>query len=172
MNATLKPQDLAAALAVCVCPDATWSFQSLSDWMGVGRSYLFYALERAAASGLYRAEARAVNRLGLMEFIEHGARWSFYAQLGGRVRGVPTAHSGPVLAAQLASEAAGAVVWPAAAGAVVGQGLDPLYPQAASTVERAPELYTALTLVDAVRLGRRRDSELAVRELRARLEVG
>ena len=171
MNATLKPQDLAAVLAVCVCPDPQWSFQTLSAWMGVAPSYLFYALKRAGESGLYRAEARSVNRLGMMEFIQHGARWGFYVQLGSRVRGVPTAHSGPVLAGQLAYEAAAAVVWPSPRGLVVGQSLDPLYPQAISTTEGAPELYQVLTLVDAVRLGRRRDTELALDELRARLGV-
>lgn len=169
MNAVLKPQDLAAVLAVQVCPQPTWSFQSMADWMGVSRSYLFYALERAASAGLYRAEPRRVNVGGVLEFVEHGVRWSFFAELGARTRGVPTAHSGPVLSRELSSDPAAAVVWPSSEGTAVGQSLEPLYPQAAGTVESARPLYEVLTLVDAVRLGRRRDTTLAMDALRDRL---
>ena len=171
MNAALKSQDIAALLAVQVSPVRDWSFQSLSSWMGLSASYLHYALQRAGAAGLYRPEERAVHVLGLLEFLEHGLRWSFYAQLGGRVRGVPTAHSGPVLADLLSGDPAGAVVWPSKAGKSLGQALEPLYPQAAISMERAPELYEVLTLVDALRLGRRRDSTLAMQRLRERLEA-
>lgn len=171
MNAGLKSQDLAAVLAVCVCPEAEWSFQSLAQWMGVGRSTLFYALGRAGESGLYRPESRSVDRVGLAGFIEHGVRWSFYVRLGGRVRGVPTAHSGPALSGELLSDATATLVWPTAGGTVVGQALEPLYPQAACTAAQAPELYSVLTLVDAVRLGRRRDTALALARLHALLEL-
>ncbi|MCB9780544.1 MAG: hypothetical protein H6742_18400 [Alphaproteobacteria bacterium] len=169
MNATLKPQDLAAVLAVRVCSEPSWSFQSLAAWMGVSQSYLFYALERARGAGLYRPEARQVHVPGLLEFVEHGVRWSFFVELAGRTRGVPTAHSAPALSAELSSSPEAAVVWPAPNGTMVGQGLEPLYPQAIGTVVSAPELYEVLTLVDAIRLGRRRDSALAMEALRARV---
>lgn len=138
MNTALKPQDLASLLAVGVHPAGDWSYQTLSTWMGVSPSYLFYALQRAAASGLYSGESRRLNLPGVLEFIEHGVRWCFYVQLRGRVRGVPTAHTAPSLSKELLSDPMSAVVWPSSSGRVSGQALDPLYPQAVSTVADAP----------------------------------
>ena len=88
---------------------------------------------------------------------------------GGLTRGMPTAHAAPPLRDQLAASDAPAPVWPDPEGTVRGEEFAPLYrsvPQAARADER---LYELLALVDALRGGRARERELAVKELRTRL---
>ncbi|MEG7523780.1 MAG: hypothetical protein M3H12_11860 [Chromatiales bacterium] len=46
----------------------------------------------------------------------------------------------------------------------------PLYKSAPGAAKRDPALYELLVLVDAIRGGRARERELAIKELRARLE--
>lgn len=50
-----------------------------------------------------------------------------------------------------------------------GYALSPLYRSVPKAVERDPRLYELLALVDAVRDGRARERELAVKELSRRL---
>jgi hypothetical protein len=57
------------------------------------------------------------------------------------------------------------IVWPSLDGESEGPAIDPLYQQAVSLPRRCPELYEALTVVDALRIGRAREQELAVQEL-------
>lgn len=61
-------------------------------------------------------------------------------------------------------------VWPSARGDVRGAAIPPLYDGAPELADRAPDLYRALTLVDALRVGRTRERELAQRKLEAWLE--
>lgn len=165
----LRPLDLAALLAVRARASHGWTFASLANDVGVSASQLHTSLERAAAAGLYGRDDRHVNVTGLVELLEHGVRWVFYAEVGERRRGVPTAHSGPLLSKLIASGAENRMVWPSPDGPELGQSLIPLYPQAVQTVERCPPLYELLTLVDAVRVGKRREHEAAMHVLRARL---
>lgn len=165
----LRPLDLAALLAVQVRASQAWTFASLANDVGVSASQLHTSLERAAVAGLYGRDDRHVNVTGLVELLEHGVRWVFYPEVGERRRGVPTAHSGPVLSKVIAGGAENRLVWPSPDGPELGQSLTPLYPQAVQTVESCPPLYELLTLVDAVRVGRRREQEAAMHVLRDRL---
>jgi hypothetical protein len=166
----LRPLDLAALLAVRSRPAQAWTFTSLAADVGVSASQLHASLERAGAAGLYSRDERHVNVRGLLELLEHGVRWVFYAEVGDRRRGVPTAHAGPALREAIAGSAENMLVWPSTEGSEVGQALIPLYPQAVRTVESCPPLYELLTLVDALRVGRRREQEAAMHAFHARLK--
>ena len=50
-----------------------------------------------------------------------------------------------------------------------GEGLEPLYKSVPRAARADAQLYEWLALVDAVRAGRARERELAVKELRSRL---
>ena len=106
----------------------------------------------------------AVNRHALLEFLEHGVRYAFPAVAGATVRGVPTAHAGPVFAEVMESE--DPLVWEDTQGTVEGRALTPLLPRAGQLAQRAPATYALLTAVDALRVGRAREREVARRYLR------
>ena len=169
MNGPLKPQDIAALLAAQLRADGGWSYQSLATEMRVSSSYLHASLGRAEAAGLFRGDAKRVNVPAFLSVLEHALRWVYYPELGALVRGVPTAHAAPPLDGLVQGAVANPVVWPSPTGTMRGQALEPLYPHAAKLPESAADIYQALALVDAVRLGRRRDAALAMNQLSLRL---
>ena len=158
---TLRPLDLAVALTLAVQKDAPKAtFAELGVTLGLSQSTVCEALQRLQIAGLVRPGTREPNRWALRNFVEHGARYAFPPVFGGEARGVPTAHSAPGLRDEFDAEHA--FVWPDVQGPVQGRALVPLYPKATSLPSRAPEVYQALTLVDAVRAGRARERKAAV----------
>lgn len=161
----LKPLDVVVALRLADAAGAT--YEELARALGVSPSMAHGSVRRLRHAGLVRPDSRAVNRLALLEFLEHGVRYAFPARPGSTVRGVPTAHAAPPLADRIVAE--DALVWPAATGAVRGRAVVPLYPRAVELPERSPGLYESVALVDAIRVGRARERRLAVDQLRRRL---
>lgn len=162
---SLKPIDIVVALRLAESPEA--KYEQLGNDLGISASWAHAAVQRLLAAGLLRPDSRTVNQLALREFLEHGLRYAFPARPGAEVRGVPTAHSGPPLAARVVAE--DVLVWPSVSGTSVGRGIAPLYERAAELPRRCPSLYENLTLVDALRVGRARERKLAGEELERRL---
>jgi hypothetical protein len=107
-----------------------------------------------------------VNKLMARDFLEHGVRWIAPAKVGDFQLGLPTAHSFESLARKLAGDP-DPVVLPLPQGPVRGRAVSPLHPRAPAAAERDPDLLRLLAIVDALRMGRTRDREVAVAELRA-----
>lgn len=95
---------------------------------------------------------------------------AFPGMLGPETRGVPTAVSGPAFENHISQGQH--VVWPSAKGTVRGAALIPLFPGAPALHRRNPPLYEALTLVDALRVGRARERNHAAKQLEIILASG
>lgn len=165
---TLRPVDIPVALRLAEEPDAT--YETLSRNLGISTSTAHGAVERLKAAGIVYPHARRVNRHHLLEFLEHGIRYAFPTRPHGRARGVPTAYAAPPLAREIVHDEP--LVWPHPAGSAYGEAVDPLYDRAVELPSRCPSVYEMLTLVDAVRVGRARERNLATEELRSRLRSG
>ena len=61
-------------------------------------------------------------------------------------------------------------VWPDPEGDVRGESFSPLYKSAPRAAKKDPKLYQLLALVDAIRGGRARERDIAIKELEKRLE--
>lgn len=94
----------------------------------------------------------------------------FPQQPGAVVRGVPTAHSAPPLS--LSIQSTEHYVWPSGKGTLRGQSIIPLYPSVVDAVQNDQKLYELLAMVDAIRVGRAREKELAIIELQNRIIYG
>jgi hypothetical protein len=164
---TLRPVDVAVALRLVLEPGD--HFEAMAHALGIGVSAAHRSLERLKASGLLLPGRRVIARARLLEFLSHGVRYAFYPVLGPEAPGVPTAHSGPPLAARIAAERP--LVWPSATGDVRGDTLLPLYEKAPGLAGRDAELYELLTLVDALRVGQARERRLATELLDERLRA-
>ncbi|OLH15264.1 hypothetical protein DXO015_11180, partial [Xanthomonas oryzae pv. oryzae] len=70
-------------------------------------------------------------------------------------------HAAPVLVDRLLSSGQHIYVWEDGYGSAQGQRVEPLYKSVPRAVRRDAELYAMLALVDAIRLGRERESALA-----------
>jgi hypothetical protein len=167
---SLKPQDILVVLKLMARPDADWSYPKLAVDLAMSASEVHSSVRRATRSGLLQDNDRHTpNRKALLEFLVHGIKYVFPAERGGLTRGLPTAHAAPPLREHFAASDEPPPVWADPEGTVRGEELEPLYrsvPKAARNDER---LYELLALVDAIRGGRARERELAVKELRSRL---
>ena len=166
----LHALDVVVALRLAESPGA--DFRTLAEDLALSVSTTHAAVKRLMLAGLVRSTGTgvgAVNRHALLEFLEHGVRYAFPAAAGAPTRGVPTAHAGPVFAEVM--DAADALVWEDPQGTVEGRALVPLLPRAGQLVKRAPATYALLTAVDALRVGRARERDIARRYLREVLKV-
>lgn len=161
----LKPHDVVVALRLAESPNA--SYAALAADLSMSASTAHESVERLQWAGLLRPESRQVNRHSLVEFLEHGIRYAFPAQLQAQARGIPTAHSGPLLANEIIAD--DTIVWPNVKGTAFGAAITPLYSKAQELPKKCPPVYELLTLVDAIRVGRVRERSKAVEKLKKRL---
>lgn len=125
------------------------------------------------APGVRSTVLRSPNRANLKEFLVHGVQYAFPIHRGGPTRGIPTAEAAPPLSQHVMPPPPSELppVWPFAEGTVRGVEFPPLYKNVPKAALRDPRLYELLALVDAIRDGRAREREIAVRELTSRIDA-
>jgi hypothetical protein len=183
----LSPQDVVVALKLLAARTKTWTYAGLGWDLGMSASQAFRSVDRLEVARLVEsplvpnALSResptsfvlpvSPNRANLKEFLVHGVKYAFPVHRGSLVRGVPTAYAAPPLAQQIAESSDPSPVWPDPEGTVRGLEFSPLYKNVPAAARRDPKLYELLALVDAIRDGRARERELAIRELTARIDA-
>ncbi|VAX04956.1 hypothetical protein MNBD_GAMMA20-1, partial [hydrothermal vent metagenome] len=165
-------QDVLVALKLQAMGGRPWSYAALAIELGLSPSQLHAAVKRALAARLLvrRGEAIVAQARNLGEFLIHGLKYAFVPEMGELTRGMPTTHAAPPLNSHFVSSNEPPPVWPDAEGEVRGQSFSPLCKSAPQAARRDPGLYELLVLVDAIRGGRAHEQEIAIRELRGRLE--
>jgi hypothetical protein len=183
----LLPQDVVVALKLLANP-RPWTYARLGEELSMSASQVFRSVQRvevarlvglpyppfrSPAGSAYRDHAMPFqpNRANLKEFLVHGAKYAFPLRRGGMVRGMPTAHAAPPLNEQFTESFESPPVWPDPLGTKRGIEYSPLYKNAPRAAGRDPKLYELLALVDAIRDGRAREGEIAVRELTSRINI-
>ncbi|NDC42905.1 MAG: hypothetical protein EBZ77_15370 [Chitinophagia bacterium] len=81
---------------------------------------------------------------------------------------MPTAHSHPDAEKMFVSDVA--YVWPDNDGDSIGLLIEPLYAKQVAAARKDTSLYKLLTLVDMIRVGRSREVNYAVEELKKELQ--
>lgn len=170
-------------LKLAVHPNRDWTYAGLAHDLGMSASEVHAALKRAERSGLFSRELRRPLLANLEEFLVHGVRYVFPPEIGGITRGVPTAGSHPDFLKELAPDYKNlpvlidsglfpedTYVWPIAEGKKRGASFSPLYKSAPLAASHDEVLYTALALVDALRLGRKREMDFARQRLKELLK--
>jgi hypothetical protein len=193
MANALSPQDVVVALKLCAVESKNWTYARLGEELSLSASQVFRSVQRAEAVRLLEPGFHALplapdskspdsnskdrplvlaspNRANLKEFLIHGVRYAFPVHRGGLVRGIPTAHAAPPLKQQIAESFDPPPVWPDGNGSARGLEFSPLYKNVPAAARRDPKLYELLALVDAIRDGRAREREIAIRELTARID--
>ena len=163
----MRPLDVAVLLKIITYGDSDWKQQQISLDLHLSQSEISKSVARSKYAGLLDETGKHVRRLALMDFLANGIAYVFPQRPGAIVRGVPTSHSAPPLAELIQSEES--YVWPCAVGKLRGQSIMPLYPQAPEAVLQDPELHALLALVDALRVGQKREKMLAIGELKKRI---
>jgi hypothetical protein len=146
-----------------------YSVRSLSESLGVGKTEIGTALNRCRDIGLLHESLQTglpvVNRKALVGLVTNAIKYIFPVKPGLIVRGIPTAFAAPVLAGKLMSSGELVPVWPDAYGKTKGQSIEPLFRSVPGAVKKDMLLYHYLALVDAIRIGGARETEVASKML-------
>ena len=143
------------------------SLETIAQEIHISRANGYRSLNRVTQAGLVNADKRP-RKDALFQLIAFAVRYVYYVKPGEPTRGVPTAHAAPPLS-HLIGQSSDIPVWPDPQGDVRGQAVTPLHPEVPNVVRNDPKLYELLALVDAIRIGRARERNLAVEELSSRL---
>jgi len=184
---SLHSQDVVVVLKLVANRDASrrWTYADLSKDLFMSASQIFRSVERAEVARLLHAptvppppgsveEPARVwlwpNNKNLKEFLIYGVKYAFPAERGGPTRGIPTAEAARPLDRHFQQEFPLPPVWPYSEGSSRGIAFSPLYKNVPQAALRDPKLYELLALLDAIREGRAREREVAIRELTARID--
>ena len=183
---SLHPQDVVVLLKLVANRKASKrsTYAELSEDLFMSTSQVFRSVKRTEAAQLIIAPAISPdsrdepprmwlwpnNSGNLKEFLIHGVKYAFPVERGGPTRGVPTSGAAPPLNQQFDEYSPLPPVWPYAEGSVRGIEFSPLHENVPRAALRDPKLYELLALVDAIREGRAREREIAIRELSARID--
>jgi hypothetical protein len=171
MSMILKPQDILVLLKLLSIGQKDWTYAWLGVQLDMSPSQLHAAVKRAMAAQLAVKQGDRIvpNRRNLEEFLVHGIKYVFVPERGELTRGMPTGYAAPPLANHFTGVDEPPPVWPTPDGSVRGQAFSPLYSLAPGAAAKDAVLYELVALVDAVRGGRARERDLAIKELRKRL---
>ncbi|WP_139959575.1 hypothetical protein [Flavicella sediminum] len=166
----MKPQDVLLLLKVICVDNPQWNQKSIAESLEMSQSEISESVARSKFSGLLDPKGKVVMKLALLEFLQFGLRYVFPQKPGAVVRGIPTSHSAPPLNNLINSTEH--YVWPYAKGTVRGHSIIPLYSSVPQAALKDVLLYELLALVDALRVGRAREKEIAIAEIKKRLQLG
>lgn len=169
----LKPQDIYVLLKLIAIGHAEWAYHKIAVELGLSPSQVHASIKRAIKAKLaYRLNDEIkLNLSNLEEFIVHGLKFAFVAETGGMSRGVATSYAAAPLSNIIIADGDPIPVWPDVVGEARGLSLKPLHKSVPQAALRDPKLHELLALVDAIRSGRARERELAIKELKKRFKA-
>jgi len=164
---SMKPQDIVVLLKLIALNKDNWQQVPLAYSLKMSQSEVSQAVARSKFAGLLDDTGKRVMRQAFYDFLQYGLAVVFPAKPGAIVRGIPTAHSAAPLNMEISSGEN--YVWPFAMGSVRGHGITPLYASVPQAALEDEQLYELLSLVDALRVGKVREKNLAIQELKHRI---
>lgn len=165
----LKPQDIFILLKLIALGETPWSYSSLASDLFMSTSEVHAGLRRAVAARLMDYQREHPLKNALEEFLLHGIKYTFPPDRGGLTRGIPTGFAADPLKEKIVQPKEPPPVWPDPEGTTRGYEFSPLYRSVPKAVLKDNKLYELLAIVDAIRDGRAREKEIAVKELKKRL---
>lgn len=172
----LKPQDLLVCLKLCLIHEQQPTYTRLANELNMEESAIHRAVKRAEQSrlllNLEKPQRFQPALTALEEFLIHGAKYAFPTHYNGALtRGIPTAYAAPPLNTMIITDNEPVPVWSDANGTTRGIPITPLYKTVPYAATHDPKLYELLALLDAIRIGRVREREIAKKELKHKLRA-
>ncbi len=167
----MKPQDIVILLKILLWQDRKWRQLDMAMELGMSQTEINFALSRLVKSGLLDSTKHKPMKRALVEFLIHGLKYVYPAELGPLGRGMATAHSHDSLLKKLMTDDDHKIVWADPEGKERGQQLEPLYPSVPFAAKKDPELYEWLALIDAIRIGTTRVQKIAIARITKKIEA-
>ncbi len=166
---SLKPQDVVVLAAIALSEHAEKSNRDLAADLFISTSEISAAVTRLRSARLLYNDKKKPMKRFMEEFLIYGVKYAYPSERGGQTRGLPTSYAAPPLSRLLVQPQSDPPVWPDPEGRVRGYSFAPLYRTVPRAAAKDARLYELLALIDAIRDGRPRETEIAVQELRNRL---
>lgn len=176
----LKPQDIVLLLKMLSLSQGEMTTQNkLAILLCMSVSEVNAGTKRLVSSGLLspvlvgnKVEVIA-NELACEECLIFGVKYFFPVQLGEYTRGIATSYAAPILEKHFILGDDPIPVWPYGEGDRRGLALEPLYSSVPKSLTQHPDqlFYELLVLVDAIRSGRVRERDMAIKLLREKMHV-
>lgn len=163
----MRPHDVVILLKIITYEDNDWYIKDAAGELFISQSEVSESLNRSVMAGLISSNKKRVMKSALIDFLVYGLKYVYPVKPEAMVRGVKTSHSAPPLSREIVSEEV--YVWPSAEGDARGFAIEPLHPNVYKACLKDNKLYELLTLVDAIRIGNKREFNLAVNEIKQRI---
>lgn len=163
----MRPHDVVILLKIATKGSDSWTMKDLAYDVKISASEVSESFNRSVYAGLLSSDKKQLMRSTLLEFLEHGLKYVYPQQPGALVRGIATAYPADPLVKDIQSSEQ--VVWPFAEGDIRGQAIEPLHANVPAACLEDKNLYELLALADALRIGRKREKQMAMEELKKRL---
>lgn len=165
----MRPQDIVVLLKIIAFKKGNWKNADLAYSLQISASEISEVLNRCRIAGLIDAKKKKVHINSFREFLIYGLKYVFPAEPGAVVRGIPTAHSAYPINEQIAT-GNDIYVWPYAKGTQRGQTIEPLYKTVPAVVQDDTLFYELMVITDTIRIGRARETKIAIEQLEKRLQ--
>jgi hypothetical protein len=183
----LKPQDIVILLKILstlTLPKSErpelFSQNKLAHFLCMSPSEVNAGIKRLALSGLFSPVISdspknkiifLPNKVACEECLISGVKYFFPVQLGAYTRGIATSYAAPILKEHFILGDDPIPVWPYGDGDRRGLALEPLYSSVPKSLTQYPDqlFYELLVLVDAIRSGRARERNIAIKLLKEKL---
>lgn len=166
----MRPHDIAVLVKVYTCHEQHCYVKDMAYEMEISQSEFSESLNRSWYAGLLDDRKQKVMINNFYEFLVYGMRFVFPQRPGELTRGVPTAHSHPELRKMFLTDIK--YVWPDPEGKEIGFLIEPFYSKQSKAVQKDPELYRILSLIEILRVGKTREINYARSELKKIFELG
>jgi hypothetical protein len=165
----MRSHDIVILLKIISLAENNWFNKDLANELYISASEVTESLNRSRIAKLVNAEKKKINAIAFKDFLFKGLPYVFPIEPGRITIGVATAHSAPPLNEEISSNQD--YVWPFASGNFRGEAITPLHPKVPEAVHNDVLLYELLALVDAIRVGRVREKNLAIELLNSRIDA-
>lgn len=157
----LRPGDVVVLIALAITDQRGLVGVASASGRSVGEAH--GAIRRLRSAGLVDDDTNLPAVEVVVPFLEWGVPFAYPAEILSPALGMPTAILDPNDPA--AADLAG-YVWPSARGSVVRDAIIPLHPRVPEVALESPQLRTALSLIDMLRVGATEDRRVAIAKLR------
>lgn len=160
----MRPQDIVVLLKMISLGKSVWQLKDIAQQLSLSASEVSESLNRSQIAGLVDSTKKKVRQQSLMQFLQYGLHFVFPQQPGTMVNGIATAHAHSFMQQFFKTEMP--YVWADIKGKERGLSVEPLYPKQIEAVKKDEMLYKLLALVDVIRIGKVREIEVAIKELK------
>ena len=93
----MRPHDIAVLLKIIALGDQPWKNKDLAASLYLSPSEISESISRSEFAGLISSNRRKVFQIAVESFLKNGLKYVFPVKPGSLIKGMPTAHSAPIM---------------------------------------------------------------------------